>query len=175
MGEDPGVGVHQHLLYLTGDFATLEKETLVARDAASKYTRFVALIELGRVAEAIKLLPAENQKGNNPFHFLNTALALRAAGDPAEASRWQERGLAQLEQGDSDLTRAAALLRRSTPPPPAELDEFSLPAGAKATILALLAQQHPAARGELLPLIAKLNVATGYPQHLIQQTMANLK
>ena len=130
---------------------------------------------LGRVEEAIKLLPAEPQNANNPFHFLNTAIALRAAGNGPEAARWQEIGIAALEQGNSDFTRAAEMLRRTTPPRLEETEEFSLPAESKATILALLAQQHSSARGELLPLIAKLNVVPGYPQHLIQQTMAKLK
>jgi tetratricopeptide (TPR) repeat protein len=175
MGEDPGRTVHQHLLYLTGDFATLEKETVGARDANNKYTRFIALTELGRVEEAIKLLPAEPQNASNPFHFLNTAIALRAVGNGAEAARWQELGIAALEQGNADFMRAAKMLRRTTPPRLEETEEFSLPAASKATILALLAQQHPSARRELLPLIARLNVVPGYPQHLIQQTMAKLK
>lgn len=175
MGADPERGVRQHLLYLTGDFAALEKETQLARDAEAKYTRFVALIELGRVAEAVKLLPPDDKNSANPFHFLNTVIALRAAGAEAEAASWWDRGLAALAQGDSDWTRAAALLRRATPPSRAELDEFSLPAESKATIVALLAQRHPGTRAELLPLVAKLNVVPGYPQHLIQQTMAQLK
>jgi len=42
-------------------------------------------------------------------------------------------------------------------------------------ILAVLAQKHPAARGELIPLIEKLNVVPGFPQHLIRQTIATLQ
>lgn len=175
MGEDPGRSVHQHLLYLTSDFATLEKETLVARDADDNYARFVALVELGRVREAIKLLPPDTKKGGNPFHFLNTVIALRAAGAEVEAAQWLELGITALERGDSDWMRAAAMLRRATPPARAELDEFSLPAESKATVVALLAQQYPSVRAEFLPVVAKLNVVPGYPQHLIQQTMAHLK
>ena len=122
----------------------------------------------------MNLLPPEENTAGNPFHFLNTSIALRAAGETAEAKRWQELGLAALEKGDADWIRAAKWLRSSAPKF-AEHEEFSLPAESKVTVLTALAQTSPALRGDLLPLIAKLNVLPGYPQHLIQTVTTQMK
>ncbi|MSU58496.1 MAG: tetratricopeptide repeat protein [Pedosphaera sp.] len=164
--------LHRHVLYLTGDFATLERESALARDNDAKFTRFVALIELGRIEEAIQLVPLDAKGYTNPLHFLDAAIALRAAGNATEAARWLARALELMDQGDSDTARAAALLRKTTPPTAAELDDIAMPAESKAIVVATLAQLHPGARAELAALARKLNIVPGYPQHLIAQAMA---
>jgi len=175
VGHEAWRDLQRHLLYARGDFAGLEKDCANSGDEESGYNRFVALIEMGRAEEAIKLLPAEPTKIKEPYHYLTTALALRTAGNATEADHWLATGITILEQGDSDMTRAAAVLRRTTPPAAGETEEFSLQPEGKAVILAVLAQKHPAARGELIPLIEKLNVVPGFPQHLIRQTIATLQ
>jgi len=163
-----------HVFYLTGDFAALRQATTGPTDAFNKYQCYVAEIELGHALEAIKILPPRPEADSNPFHFLNTAIALRAADQPEEAARWLQLGLAILDKGDADWKNAAAWLRRAAPPFAAH-EEFSLPAESKVAVLATAAQLHPELRADLLPLIARLNRLPEYPHHLIETTMANLK
>ena len=119
-------------------------------------------------------MPLQPESVSNPFHFLNTAIALRGAGQSAEAARWFEAGLTALDKGDADWKHAAAWLR-SPAPTFAGHEEFSLAVEYKVAVLATGAQLHPALRAELLPLIAKLNRLPAYPHHLIETAMANLK
>jgi len=164
--------LHQHLLYVTGDFATLEKETANAKDESSKYAHFVALVELGRFDEAMKVIPFDEKGLVNPFHFLDVAIALRAAGKADESSRWLARGIELLDKGDGDTSRAAAVLRKTTPPSVAELEDIAMPPESKAIVVATLAQMHAGSHGEFAALARKLNIAAGYPHHLIETAMA---
>lgn len=163
-----------HLFYLTGNFEALRQATTGHPGDFDKYQCFVAEIESGRAEEAIKLLPPRPEVASNPFHFLNTALALRAAGQSEEATRWATIALTLLDKGDADWKNAAAWLRSATPRFGAH-EEFSLPAESQAVVLATGAQLHPELRAELLPMITTLNRLPGYPQHLIETTMAHLK
>jgi tetratricopeptide (TPR) repeat protein len=163
-----------YLHYLTGNFAALKQLTANQPDDAAKYHCFIAQIEAGEVLAAIQLLPPEENTANNPFHFLNTAIALRAHNQPAEATRWFNLGLAALERGDTDWKRAAAWLQ-SPAPRFSEHEEITLAAESKITILTAQAQLRPELRPELLPLIARLNVLPGYPQHLIRTASARVK
>ena len=164
--------LRRHLLYVTEDFATLEKESAQDNSPEGQYSRFIALIELGRTEDAIKLLPLDSKGNTDPFHILDTAIALKLAGNALESSRWLTRALQLLEQGTDDMIRAAAVLRKSTPPTTMELDNIALVPEAKAAVVAALAQLHPARHAELSALALKLNVSPGYPQHLIATAMA---
>lgn len=163
-----------YVFYLTGNFDALRKATAGQPDEFNKYQCFLAEIESGHVLEAIKIMPLQPESVSNPFHFLNTAIALRGAGQSAEAARWFEAGLTALDKGDADWKHAAAWLR-SPAPTFAGHEEFSLAVEYKVAVLATGAQLHPALRAELLPLIAKLNRLPAYPHHLIETAMANLK
>ena len=165
----------RHLLEITGDFAALETETLNKTDAESRYAHFTAMVCLGRVEEAIKQFPPEENKANDPYHFLNTAIALRAAVKTAEAKRWFDLGIAALDKGDEDMEQVATMLRRTTPPALADTDELTQAAEAKAITLVTLAQLHPSVSRDYLPRIEKLNVEPGYQQHLLKQAIAKMK
>ena len=160
---------------ITGDFAALETETLNKTDAESRYAHFTAMVCLGRVEEAIKQFPPEENKANDPYHFLNTAIALRAAGNTAEAKRWFDLGLAALDKGDEDMEQVATMLRRNAPPALADTDELTQSADAKSVTLVTLAQLHPSVSRDYLPRIEKLNVEPGYQQHLLKQAIAKMK
>ena len=104
---------------------------------------------LGRIAEALKARPANPKASTyHAFEALLVALAWTLQGNAAEATQWHERALKGLED-DADWAGAVALLRRSSPPAQPELDEITLPATAKASLLATLAHRHPAQRAEL--------------------------
>ena len=122
--------------------------------------------------EATKLFPLQSEAVNNPFHFLNTAIAWRLAGNPTEAARWQERAVALLAQGDADMARAAGLFKKSTPPTQAEIDDVAIPVQAKASILAALSQLHPARRAEFATQARRLNVVWSFPHHLLARAAA---
>jgi tetratricopeptide (TPR) repeat protein len=169
---EPNADLHRHLLYATGNFAALEKQTATERSPAAAYARYTALIELGRLDEATKLFPLQSEAVNNPFHFLNAAIAWRLAGNMTEAARWQERTVALLAQGDADMARAAVLFQKSTPPTQVELDAVAIPVEAKASILAALAQIHPARRVEFAAQARRLNVVWSFPHHLLARAAA---
>lgn len=161
--------VRRHWLYASGDFGALEKDAAADHSEAGNQARYAALVELGRMDEATKLFPLEAEGIEDPFHFLNMAVAFRLAGDRPVAERWQARALALLDAGDADRVRAAAALRKSTPPTEAELDEAALPIESKATLLAALAQIHPSRRAAFSEQARRLNLAWSFPHHLLER------
>lgn len=169
---EPNAELHRHWQYAIRDFGALEKQTAAERSPAAAYARYTALVELGRLDEATKLFPLQSEVVTNPFHFLNTAIAWRLAGNLTEAAHWQERAVALLALGDADMARAAGLFRKSTPPTQAELDAVAVPVEAKASILAALAQLHPARRTEFAAQARRLNVAWSFPHHLLARAAA---
>ena len=161
-----------HLLYAAGDFVELEKLAAADRSPVGRRSHFCALLEQGRVAEAVKVDPSAAADAPDPFHLLTMAVAWRQAGQSGEAERWQERALTALEKGDEDFVRAAALLRRVAPPTSAELDDVILPVDSKALLLVALAQKHPSERAALAAAARRLNVRREFPYHFIQRVAA---
>lgn len=98
----------------------MEKSAAGDRSPGGSNYLFYALAEQNRLAEAIKIHPLDASDDSDPFHFLALAVAWRLAGNLTEAERWQARALKLLDEGETDWTRAAALLRRATDPEPDE-------------------------------------------------------
>ena len=167
--------VHRHILEVTGNFAELEKETAAATDPQSRYLHLTAMLCLGRVEEAIKQHPADENTANDVYYYLNIAIAFRAAGNNVEAKHWFDLGLAAMDKGDADMTMLATLLRRTSSPTLTDTDELSQTAEAKTSVLVTLAQLHTASASEYLPRIEKLNVEPGYQQQLLKQAILKLK
>jgi tetratricopeptide (TPR) repeat protein len=165
--------LRDQFLYAVGDFAVLEKSLAGDRSPDASRTLFTALVEQGRLADAVKHCRLDSPAEVDPLQLLSLAVAWRLAGNVAEADRCQAGALASLEGGDADWKRAAALLRRPTDPTRAELDAIILPVQSKAILLAALAQQHPAMRQELSAAARQLNVARVYPYHLILRATTN--
>src|SRR5439155_19762241 len=86
---EAGAFVRRHYLYAMGDFAGLERLARTDRSAAARNALFYALIEQGRVAEAVQIHPWEEPGLADPFHPLAVSLAWGLAGDVAHASAWR--------------------------------------------------------------------------------------
>jgi hypothetical protein len=166
--------LRRRLLYATGDFAGLEKLAAPDKSPAGQFARFQALIEQGRVAEALKVKAADpnNSDEDKALEGLVVALAWTVQGNAAEAAQWSERTLKALEAISADWARAAELLRSLEPPAQSGLDEIALPAAPKAVLLATLAHRHPARRAELSAAARRFNIGRAFPYHLVQRATA---
>jgi tetratricopeptide (TPR) repeat protein len=161
--------LRRQLLYANGDFAALEKSAAGDRSPNASNYLFWALVEQGRLAEAVKIHPLSDPGEDNPFHFLTVAIAWRLGGNEDEAGRWRARALKLLEIGEADWKRAAVLLGRVADPTQAELDDIVLPVNSKAILLMALAQRHPAMRTELFAASRHFNVSRSFPYHLLRR------
>ena len=161
--------LRRHVLYLREDFAALEKFGIADRSVLGKLTLYQALLEQGRVKEALRVRAAGTVNEDDPFQALTISLAWTISGQPAEARDWRERAATALGAGDYDFERVATLLRSSTAPSREQLDEVVLPADSKAILLAVLAHQFPEQRGELCAASRRLNVERSFPFHLVQR------
>ena len=169
---EPNLELTRHLLYVTGDFDKLAQISATDSSPEGKFAYFTALLELGRPAEAAVILSLESDTVNNPFVFLNAAIACRLAGDAAAAGRWQTRAVALMNANSGDLMRAASALSKPTPPSHDELDEIAIGTELKASVLTALAQMHPDHRAEFAKLARALNVNLAFPHHLLERGTA---
>jgi hypothetical protein len=133
---------------------------------------FQALLEQGKVKQAVNSRSGEIARQNDPFEALTISLAWTVAGQPTEARDWRETAARVLERGDDDYVRAAALLRGTAGPTREQIELVVLPADAKAMLLAVLAHQFPEQRAELFAASRRLNVERGFPFHLVQRATA---
>ena len=167
-GKEAAAGVRRHAWYALGDFAALEK---AARGGtpADAVTRAQALIELGRLAEAGKALPAQGDDEELFGEKLMLAAAWHAAGNAPEADRWLALARKVLTTGNQDYARINAWLGDATPPTVASAQEVALPPRLKAMVLTAVIAWHPEARAELAPLIRRLNAERIFPFQFMQR------
>ncbi len=159
--------------YAVGDFGALEKLGRAGKDENDKSALFYALIEEGRMDEAMRIYPMD--KVVNPAVMISVSLAWRLAGKNDEAQKWQAPAVASLQSGGGDSLRAANLLEGKTAPTPAEVDEVELPPQFKAILLADLAVMHPERRDELAGQSRRLNVDRSFPYHLVNRATGEVK
>lgn len=152
-----GAILRRYAFYSTGDFAALEKDAAPDRTPAGRRALFQALIEQGRVAEAVKLQPLDATKPDDAMHCLMVSVALRQAGEGAAADAWLDRGTQFLAESARSEMNFAELLRSPGPPDVAGLAAMKTDTFAKAILLAALASRHPAQRAELHALARKLS------------------
>jgi hypothetical protein len=136
--------------------------------------RFRALLELGRVAEAVALFPIDGSPAEDPFHFLTVSLAWQGAGDATQAAQWRRRAVDLASQGDAEYRLAAQLLERGQPVPLNEVLNLSLNPKYKAILMLALAQQFPQQSRDFTAFIKKLNVERSFPFHLINRLVDRL-
>lgn len=158
-----------HRLYLAGEFAELERSALGQRTPEATNAVFYALIEQGRVGEAVRLHPLDEPQAQDPAHFLAVALAWHRAGDLAQAIRWQTRAQGLLAAGFGGQTQAARFLSGTVIPTAAEVTALDLPPKVSAIVLARLTQLHPTRAAEFSSLARRLNVDRGYPYQLVRR------
>jgi len=170
--QEPNIELTHHLLYATKDFAGLKSNTAGASSVEGRYAQFTALVELGQLDEATKLFPLDDKSISNPYHFLNTAMAYRQAGNVEEANRWLARAEELFAAGDTDMARAAAVLSKIDAPTQAELDAIALRPDGKAALLAALAQLHPESRATYAMQARAMNVDRSFPHYLIDRVTA---
>jgi len=158
-------------LYDLGDFAELEK---VAGKTGT--FRFQSLVEQGRMDEAIKSQPTQEEEQEKPLTSLALSLAFRLAGDMEHSAHWVEQARTSFTHGNEDYCAAAALL--SLDSKELSLDKVNnvvLPCQLKAALVAQLAQLDSPARAELASLARRLNVERTFPHHLIQRATEPVK
>ena len=168
--------LRRHLMYVTGDFAELEKDAGRDRAPGSRMAKFHALLEQGKVAEAVASKVADSGEADDERGFLSLCVALAWAEqrNSAEATAWRERAASAMAAGDSDSALAAQLLRRTAAPTLAELDAVLLQSAFKALLLANLAHMHPAHYQDFATIARRLNVPRAFPHHLVQRTTAGV-
>jgi len=173
--EVAGPLLRRHLDYVLGDFAALEKRSAQDKTPAGQHALFFALIEQGRVAEAVRIHPLDEKEATDPYHFLAVSLAWSLAGDAAQAKAWRERASQLLDTGERGDTRAAALLRAPAPPSAEALDELVVPPRAKSLLLAVLARMHPAQAATFNAAAQQMNFDPEFPAHLVRRATAPAK
>jgi tetratricopeptide (TPR) repeat protein len=157
----------RHLLYSIGDFAGLEQA--VTRDTTldGRWSLYHALIESGRVAEAVKVFPLNDPKVTEPWHFLTTSIAWQAAGNAPQAALWRARAIELFAAGRREWRPVGDVLRSTNPIAVDELMDLPIPPKTKAILLVALAQRFPAQAPEYLAKVRLLNVERSFPYHLL--------
>jgi Tfp pilus assembly protein PilF len=156
------------LLYMTGDFAALEKMSRQDPSPAGRNHLFTAMIEQNRPLEAAQLIPSNDASVKDPFQLLAMSLAWRVAGNAAEAGKWQDRASA-LFRSSGDREHVADLLSGRIEPTAEIVNALGLAMPPKALLLASLAFSHPDRRSELAAAARRLNVERVFPYHLVQR------
>ncbi len=151
------------LLYMTGDFAAIEKAARNDPSPAGRNHLLVALIEEGHPAAAAEIHPLADPSVIDPYQPLEMSIAWALAGDSDEAAKWQKRA-AEMFRKSGDRNQAAAdLLEGRAEPTPANIGALLIAAPLKATLRADLALTHPERREELAAAARRLNVLRPFP------------
>jgi tetratricopeptide (TPR) repeat protein len=157
------------MLYELGEFQELEKLTATSPGNALGF-RLQALLELGRIADALKLSPRVGDELERPLFSLAVSLAYLQAGDASQSQHWAAQARNELARGSDDEARAAGLLGRA--PAAVSVDDLkavALQPQLKAALAAWLSATQPSNRVELAAFARRLNVERTFPYHLIQR------
>jgi hypothetical protein len=157
------------LFYSAGKFSELEQLTLKRKSTAAMTARFNALVELGRLPEAVELLKVNDPEHASPFESLALSLAWKNSGNEDQAAAFRKRAIDVLAAGRPDYLTAAEFLKRDQPGSMEELMDVSLPPEQKALFLVAMAQRFPETGPELIKTARNLNVTRDFPFHLINR------
>jgi tetratricopeptide (TPR) repeat protein len=171
-GQDPSLLIKCYALYGLGDFTGLEKTLAHDQTPTGRLQLAWSLIEQNRLDEALKLLPAEDDADEKPWHCLALSIACASAGKTDAAGDWLNRSLKAMANSNEDVVHAAGFLSRNTPPTDTEIDNIVLPPRAKAMLLAALAQKYPPAASRLWAQARKFNIDRSFPYHLLNRITA---
>lgn len=163
--------LRRHALYSVGDFSGLEQAAAGDGSPAGREALAQAFVEQGRLGKAFKLtLPEASEE--HLFLLLGFAAACHQAGDTSGANEWRARAAKTMAAGTVDISRAAALLGRTTAPAKQELEALVLPPRLKAIVLVVLAQLHPESKPEFCATARLFNVEREFPFHLVSRITA---
>ncbi|MGA2750935.1 MAG: tetratricopeptide repeat protein [Verrucomicrobiota bacterium] len=167
-GETLAAAAKDKLLYMLGDFGGLEKMSRGDTSPGGRNRLFIAMIEENRPEEAARIHPLTDASLKDPFELLIMSLAWRAAGNSAEATKWQDRAVA-LFRASGDPEDVAGLLGGGVEPTAQALNTMAMAASSKAVLLANLAYCRPEQRKELAAMARRLNVQREFPYYLIER------
>ncbi len=161
--------VQYHTYYAVGDFAQLKALAEKDTSSAGRVRLAMALIELGQVDQAAKMMTGMKKLEESEMLAFAMAVASRMKGDETAAAQWEARGIELVRAGRFDAVVTADLLARGTPPTRTEAENVVLAPQSKALVLAMLAQKYPQARVELANMARQLNVGRDFPHHLVRR------
>ncbi len=164
--------ISYHAYYAAADFDRLRSASAIDQSPSGRINTAMALIEKGQPDAAAKALPPEMDSDDEEMLCLALAITYHQNGNEVAAAQWSSRAANLLEHGNSDDMQAAALLKRGTAPPRAELENIALLPALKAAIVTELAMEYPHSRAELLAFARELNIERGFPYHLVQRVAA---
>jgi hypothetical protein len=164
--------LRRHALYAVGDFAGLEKAASGDASPAGHEALAQALVEQGRVGEALKL-PLPEASEEKLLLLLGFAAACHQAGDISGAKEWRALAAKSMAAGTRDFARAAALLGQTTAPAKEDVDALIMPPRLKAIVLTVLAQLHPEAKAEFSTAARLFNIEREFPFHLVSRITAD--
>ena len=168
--DEPALNILKaRLYYSAGEFSELEQLTLKRKSRTAMTARFNALVELGRLPEAVELFKLNGPEHENPFQSLALSVAWKNSGNEEQAAAYRKQAIEGLAAGRPDLVAAAEFLKRSQPGSLEELMEVSLPPEQKTLFLIAMAQRFPEAGPELMKTARTLNVVRDFPFHLINR------
>jgi hypothetical protein len=129
----------------------------------------MALLEQGKVADALKVRSFDKLAPDDIYMVLSVSLAWSAAQDEQQAEVWRQKAATLLAASSPDDARAAALLDKNAAVTKEAADTVMLDCKPKAILLAALGAAHPEHRDELFAASRKLNVERDYPYHLVSK------
>jgi tetratricopeptide (TPR) repeat protein len=160
-----------HALYAVGDFAGLEKAASGDASPAGRQALAQALVEQGRLSEALKL-PLPEASEEKLLLLLGFAAACHQADDISGANEWRALAAKSMAAGTRDFARASALLGQTTAPAKEDVDALIMPPRLKAIVLTILAQLHPEAKAEFSTAARLFNIEREFPFHLVERVTA---
>jgi hypothetical protein len=162
-------------LYAAGDFAQLAQLGQRDRGEFGRNFLFIALLEQGKVAEALRVRPLEKPTPEEIYMVLAVSLAWSAAHDESQAEVWRQKAAKLLAASSPDEVRAAALLDKNAAVTKEATDTVVLDSKPKAILLAALGAAHPDHHDELFAAARKLNVARDFPYHLVRRLVGDAR
>jgi tetratricopeptide (TPR) repeat protein len=156
--------------YAAGDFTKLEQSaTKNSSLPGARNTLFVALLEQGKIAEALRATPLDKPKVDDAGTLLTVVLVYLAAHDNQQAQVWLKRAVDLMRTGSPDMARAAALFGDDAVLTPESIRAVELDWKVKSLVLTTLGMLHPEKRQEFFAAARRLNVDLSYPYHLVRR------
>ncbi len=167
--------LRSRVLYSIGDFDTMIELYSKSETDDARMAYFEALLEKGRMLEALQVSPIEDPGAADPFHFLSFALGWKLYGDDAKAQACEKRAIDLMKTMRPDYQVLADLLADTQAPGLTEVTDLPALPKLKAITLAYLALKFPSEKAEYAAMARKLNVDRSYPYHLVARAIADGK
>jgi tetratricopeptide (TPR) repeat protein len=155
--------------YSMGSFEPIVSTAARMGSAFPHSMHFEALVELGKLDDAVKLYPLDGEQAGDAFHYLAASLAFQRAGRPEPARAWQERALKLFNEGSAEHRLAGRMLGASKPPSKEALEDLALLPSSKALFCAALGLKFPGQKTAFFARARVLNVTRNYPFHLVNR------